>query len=346
VISLDELPDPVVRVDADRRIVEANDAAGRLIGCKRDDLVGRSLVDAFSPRGTNGEALLAKGWHPSARLRSVNVIPDQEVTIASPDGDECVRINGRYQRDDDGHLTGAVLVLRPHGRHREPVGSEVVSMVSHELRTPLTSIKGYTSLLLSRWDRLEDHQKLTMLEQVQDDADLVTRLITELLDTSRLETGRIVLRRQWVDVELLAGRVVERLTLTHPDLDCRLKFPYEFPQVSADPDKLEQVLTNLVDNAAKYGSSTGMTVGGEVLDSAVAISVSDTGDGISAADLPRIFDKLFRGDVNKQPGAGLGLWISRRLVESHGGRLTAASEAGKGSVFRFTLPVAAGCATV
>lgn len=338
---LDALPDPVVHLDADRRIVDANDAAGQLVGRTRDEMLGRPMADSFAPRGSSGETLLTDDWHSSARLRSVTVIPEHDVTIAGPDGDRIVRVTGRYQRNGDGSVTGAVLVLRPPRRRPvgEPTGSEVVSTVSHELRSPLTSVKGYTSLLLNRWDRLKDDQKRMMLEQVHHDADRVTRLITELLDISRLETGRLVLRRQRVDVAQLAKHVVEKLMITYPDLDCTVTFPEDFPQVFADPDKIEQVLTNLVENAAKYGSTDGMTVVGEVLDGAVAVAVSDTGEGIPEADLPKIFDKFFRRDMGKPTGTGLGLWISRGLVVAHGGRLSADSEAGKGSVFRFTVPL-------
>src|SRR5207253_391943 len=165
-----------------------------------------------------------------------------------------VRVTGRYERNGDGSITGALLCIRPPRRNAndEPTGSEVVSTVSHELRSPLTSVKGYTSLLLNRWDRLKDDQKRMMLEQVHHDADRVTRLITELLDISRLETGRLVLRRQRVDVKELAETVVAKLTIAYPDLDCTITFEDGFPLVLADPDKLEQVLTNLVENAAKY----------------------------------------------------------------------------------------------
>jgi signal transduction histidine kinase len=224
---------------------------------------------------------------------------------------------------------------RPRG---EPTGVEVISTVSHELRSPLTSIKGYTSVLLSRWDQFDDDQKRGMLEQIRHDADRVTRLITELLDVSRLETGQLGLQRQRVDMAQLAHGVVERLTITCPDLDCTVTFPDDFPLILADSDKLEQVLTNLVENAAKYGSPRGMRVTGEVLDGAVAVAVSDTGEGIPATDLSHVFDKFFRRDTGKPTGIGLGLWISRGLVEAHGGHLSAQAEAGKGSVFRFTLP--------
>src|SRR5207248_3484356 len=162
-----------------------------------------------------------------------------EIEIRRAD-DKAVRVNvtGSYERDGNGRLEGAVLVLRESARraHVAAAGIEIVSTVSHELRSPLTSVKGYTSLLLNRWDRLKDEQKRMMLEQVHHDADRVTRLITELLDISRLETGRLVLRRQLVDVAQLAAHVVEKLTITYPDLDCTVTFPDDFPQVFADPD--------------------------------------------------------------------------------------------------------------
>jgi signal transduction histidine kinase len=337
---VDAGPDPLVRLDRDRMIVEANAAAERLAGVATGALVGRSITDVFSPRATDGSPLFTDGWHPSAALRSVSGMPEHDVTIHTARGVLRARVTGTYERAADGSLTGAVRAIRPPRRRAddEPTGSEVVSTVSHELRSPLTSVKGYTSLLLNRWDRLKDEQKKMMLEQVHHDADRVTRLITELLDISRLETGRLVLRRQLVDLPELAGQVVEKLTLTYTDLDCTVSFPDGFPRVYADPDKLEQVLTNLVENAAKYGSTTAMRVEGEVLDTGTAVAVTDTGEGIPATDLPKVFKKFFRRDMGKPTGTGLGLWISRGLVEAHGGRLTATSDLGQGSVFRFTLP--------
>ena len=340
-MTYDALPDAIVRIDAQRRIVEANEAAARLVGVAAKELVGQPMSEAFAPRARDGTPLLTDAWHSSTRLRSVTGIPEHEVTIRSVDGDVKVRVTGRYERNGDGSVCGAVLALRPPRRSadNEPTGSEVVSTVSHELRSPLTSVKGYTSLLLSRWERLKDEQKRMMLEQVHHDADRVTRLITELLDISRLETGRLVLRRQMTSIPELTDQVVEKLTMTYTDLECALSFPDDFPQVYADPDKLEQVITNLVENAAKYASPTGMKVVGEFDDHQVAVAVTDTGEGIPAEDVPKVFKKFFRRDMGKPTGTGLGLWISRGLVEAHGGRLTATSEIGAGSVFRFTLPL-------
>jgi signal transduction histidine kinase len=282
------------------------------------------------------------GWHPSTRLRSVRTLPEQEITFRrADDTDVKAYVTGAYERNGDGSLTGAVLVLRDSGKrlHQAVTGIEIVSTVSHELRSPLSSVKGWTSLLLSKWDRIADEKKKEMLEQVNHDADRVTRLITELLDISRLETGRLVLRRQMVNLTELASRVVEKVRLEYPDLEVTLDFPEDFPEVYADPDKVEQVFTNLVENACKYASPKGMQVVGEKGEGEVAVSVSDQGDGIPEADLPKVFTKFFRRAEGKPTGSGLGLWISRGLVEVHGGRLVATSKRKKGTTFRFTLPL-------
>lgn len=338
-IGIDDLPDAVIVLDAERRIEAANAAAVALAGRQ---LVGEP-VSVLAPSGRDRRPLLAEGWHPSALLPSVGRIPEQEVEIEGAGGREAVFVTGRYLRDAKGRLTGAVLVLRPAGRRRHLAaqGVEVISTVSHELRSPLTSVKGYTSLLLNRWERLRDDQKRLMLEQVNQDADRVTRLITELLDYSRLETGRLVLRRQRVDLAELAQRVVEKVRLSEPRLDCTLRFPPGLPRVWADPDKVEQVLTNLVENAAKYGSPEGMEIVATVDGTEVSVAVVDRGAGIPPRVLPHVFDKFFRAPDTKPSGTGLGLWISRGLIEAHGGRLEAESVLGKGSTFRFTLPLEA-----
>jgi PAS domain S-box-containing protein len=339
---LDRLPDGVMRVDAKGFITDVNAAAATLTGYAPDDLIGQRLAEVLRPRTPEGTEVWTDGWHRSVRLRSVRGIPEQEVVLTRNNGSDVKAfVTASYERGEAGAATAAVLVLRPAATrlHRATAGIEIVSTVSHELRSPLTSVKGYTSLLLNRWDRLAEDQKRMMLEQVNHDADRVTRLITELLDISRLETGRLVLRRQLVDLPAVAQTVVEKVALEYPDLDVRLEFPQGLPKPYADPDKVEQVLTNLVENACKYGSPTGLVVNAEVSDRHVAVSVADKGDGIPTEDMPRVFDKFFRRSEGKPTGSGLGLWISRGLVEAHGGRLSATSIPGQGTTFRFTLPL-------
>jgi hypothetical protein len=323
-MELDDLPVAALIVDADRRITDANAIAESLA---QRPLVGTPVDDLLSAGDDDPQW---HGWHPSTRLASVRGIPERSVRLRLPDGHHLpVLAVGRYRRDPSGALESAVIELRParpRGRH-VPSGIEIVSTVSHELRSPLTSVKGYTSLLLNRWERLADEQKKMMLSQVHHDADRVTRLVTELLDISRLETGRLHLRRQLVDLVVLAQSVVEKLAIEYDGLACALDFTPDFPKV-----------TNLIENAAKYASPEDVRVVGRVVGDSVSIAVHDRGEGIPAADLPRVFTKFFRRDHGKPTGSGLGLWISRGLVEAHGGRLTAESNQGEGSVFAFTLP--------
>jgi signal transduction histidine kinase len=321
-LPIDALPDATVVASEDGRITALNALASELLAVD-DSVLGRPLGEALEPRGPAGSPILRDGWP--------TLDGELEVTFRAGDGTDVPA--AVTLRVADGSV---VLALRPSG---ERSGIAVISTVSHELRSPLTSVKGYTSLMLSRWDRLKDDQKRSMLEQVHHDADRVTRLVTELLDISRLETGRLVLRRQMVDLPELAVMVVEKVAMGVEDLECSVEFAAGVPHVYADPDKVEQVLTNLVENAAKYGSPKAMEVTGEEQDGMVAISVHDTGEGIPADDLPRVFTKFFRRDHGRPNGTGLGLWISRGLVEAHGGELTAESELGNGSTFRFTLPI-------
>ncbi|MBW3610623.1 MAG: PAS domain-containing protein [Actinobacteria bacterium] len=333
-IALDDLAVAALVVDREGRVQAANTVAAELVGAPAEGLVGTRLDDLLVPVGPDR----APGAEPGPG--------GSDVCLRCADGrDVPVSVDARSSAGDSAGAGTKVMVLRPlavGGRSDAmagPSGIEVISTVSHELRSPLTSVKGYTSLLLSRWDRLSDEQKKTMLEQVHHDADRVTRLVNELLDISRLETGHLQLRFQTVVLPVIASSVVEKVALEYPELECGLDFVEGFPSVLADPDKVEQVLTNLVENAAKYASLKGMTVSGTVSGDSVAVAVADTGEGIPVADLPHIFTKFYRRDQGRPSGSGLGLWISRGLVEAHGGRLDAHSVVGRGSVFRFTLPL-------
>jgi len=326
-------------------VVALNRAASDLLGRRPvKEFLGLAADEVLDPRTRDGKLVWQDGWPAAAQLRRVSRIPEQEIDISvGPDRRVRVAVTGRYRRDRGGRLDGVVLVMRPCERRagQATSGVEVVSTVSHELRSPLTSVKGYTSLLLNRWDRLDDDQKRSMLEQVQHDADRVTRLITELLDISRLETGRLRLRCQMVDIAVLAAAVVGKVSIGYPVLEVSVEFPEHLPRVYADSDKIEQVLTNLLENAAKYAEGRGVRVEG-VLDEGtgtLSVAVHDKGKGIPAAELPRLFNKFFRGSEGGRPsGSGLGLYIARGLVEAHGGRIWAESRLGEGSTFTFTLP--------
>ncbi len=225
--------------------------------------------------------------------------------------------------------------------------ADLVSTVAHELRSPLTSVKGFTATLLAKWDRFTDDQKKVMLETVNADADRVTRLITELLDVSRIESGRMEVHRQLVSVPERAEKIVAgRVAAGDPADRYRVVISGGLPETWLDADKVDQILGNLIENAVRHGAGT-VTVVVEPLEPAgaravrpgaegIAVSVRDEGDGVAPELVSRIFRQFWR--AKRRGGAGLGLYIVKGLVEAHGGAITVQRAPEGGAEFRFTMP--------
>jgi signal transduction histidine kinase len=220
---------------------------------------------------------------------------------------------------------------------------ELIATVSHELRQPLASIRGFTEMLLVHWDDFTDADKTGMLKEILHDAVRLGRLVDELLDVSRLESGRFTLSRRPTDIGDVVARVVTNLKPSYPGLEVVIKLPARFPLVLADPFKLEQVFTNIVENACKHGSAGTVRIAGSYGPDrdrpTVEIAVSDAGAGISAEELPHVTEKFYRSANSTTSGLGLGLWVSQRIVEAHGGKLVAASGPRGGTTIRFSVPV-------
>jgi len=222
--------------------------------------------------------------------------------------------------------------------------AELITTLAHDLRSPLTGIKGFTATLLHRWERFSDEQKQHMLRTISADADRLTRLIKELLDVARIEAGKLELRREMVDLPAIAEGVAGRFEpADRGPRGARLAiaFPDGFPDLYADRDKLEQVLTNLVENAVNHTEDGTVTIVGEVAGDAVEVAVRDPGSGVPAEQLPQVFSKFWRrpDPLRGAPrGSGLGLSVARGLVEAHGGRIWATSPPSGGLELRFRLP--------
>ena len=221
--------------------------------------------------------------------------------------------------------------------------AELISTLAHEMRTPLTSIKGYSTALLMDEVRFDPRTQQEFLQIIDEECDTLETLIHDLLESSLIDAGRLKLEPQPVMLHRLVGGLVaetEHRTRRHRFL---VDFPSDFPLVDADPRRIEQVLRNLLDNAAKYSPQGGMVVvRGEVRPSQVLVSVADQGVGIAPEHLNRLFEKFFRIESSFNHhivGSGLGLPIARTIVEAHGGHIWAESKLGEGSTFCFTLPV-------
>jgi len=236
-----------------------------------------------------------------------------------------------------------------HRRRVEVNHAALISTVAHELRSPLTSVKGFSSTLLRRWERFTDEQKRLMIETIEADADRVTRLISELLDVSRIDAGRLQIRPQPIDVPAVFERHVERAVATgHERERFVLEVPDELPEVWADPDRLDQILANLVENALRHGEGSvtlaahpaheavGENGGRRPLEGCVDLVVSDDGKGIDPAHRDLIFSRFWHG--SGRGSTGLGLYVVKGLVEAHGGRILVENAPSGGAQFRFSLP--------
>jgi signal transduction histidine kinase len=232
------------------------------------------------------------------------------------------------------------------GRSNEEAGAdqrtvELIATVSHEIRSPLTTIKGFTKTMLDRWDRLSDDTKLEMLRAINLDADRVTRILTELLDVSRLEAGKLAVHLRPVLVEELAAELVASLEDRSTEHNLRI-VPGDNGglEVLADGEKLRQVLTNLIENAQKYSSPGTISVTCLRDGDHGVIEVSDGGPGVATELEGRLFEKFARRELPGSPsGTGLGLYISRGLVEAQGGEIGARFDE-SGSTFWVRLPIA------
>lgn len=337
--EVDDLPDGLVVVGADARVTVVNAAAERITGVPAADLVGRDVRSALPLQDTTGR----RWWQVSDPWHGLGIrTGHRERLLVLPGGRE-VLVTARYvRRDPSRAVERVVLQLRDteSRRRAEHDHAGLISTVAHELRSPLTSVKGFTSTLLRRWDRFNDEQKRLMLQTVEADADRVTRLITELLDISRIDAGRLQVRRQPVDVAaILRGQAARMVATGHDDDRFQVVVHGPVPEVWADPDRLEQVVSNLVGNAVRHGEGTvTLSLGPDPEGDGVVVTVDDEGEGIGDEHLGMVFTKFWRGA--RRGGTGLGLYVVRGLVEAHDGRVSVARSPAGGARFRFTLPAA------
>jgi two-component system phosphate regulon sensor histidine kinase PhoR len=223
------------------------------------------------------------------------------------------------------------------------VRRDFVSNLSHELRTPLASLKALVETL--RDGALEDPKAAgRFLNSVETEVDALTQMVQELLDLSRVESGQVPLNLVPADVRDVLSRPSERLRpqAERAGLTLSVELPPDLPRVLADVERMQQVVINLLHNAIKFTPPGGrVAISAETAGDEMIMSVRDTGVGIAAENLDRIFERFYKADrARSGGGTGLGLAIAKHIVQAHGGRIWAESAEGKGSVFRFTLRVA------
>jgi two-component system sensor histidine kinase KdpD len=217
---------------------------------------------------------------------------------------------------------------------------EFISTVSHELRTPLGFIKGYVTTLLREDQAWEREARLEFLQIIDEEADRLRELIDNLLDSSRLESGRLGMTSETTRLVSVIRDAAARIRSIHPDLQLSLELPDELPIIQVDATRIAQVLDNLLTNAVKYAPGAPVVIRASAQPDAIQVQVRDAGPGIAPEHLPRLFERFYRvpGRAGGVRGTGLGLHICRKIVEAHGGQIFAESKPGEGTCFTFTLP--------
>lgn len=379
-VLLEAYPRPVLITDQDRTILFANSAALALLRLSREQVIGRvaasviqdyeamrvllEAVQSQSPaEATFRRAITGQTW----RVSVTPITTPRQPTPGIPELDPAPDVQRMILTIED--LTEL--------RRLEIMRRDFVAHVSHELRTPLAAVKLLTDTLA---ETVEDDPAAArgFARRISGEIDHLTQMVAELLELSRIESGKITLRKEAVDIAGLIEVSIDRMTPLAEERNIRLvaALPEGLPDVLVDASRAGEVLINLLHNGIKYTPPNGsVTISAEVVDTTaksvplpvgrkaqdtaqprrmLAIHVTDTGVGIDENDLPRVFERFFKVDrartrelegvtlpeTRAAAGTGLGLAISRHLVELHGGHIWAESRIGRGSTFSFTLPLA------
>ena len=324
----DYYPDGILGATRDGVVTILNAQGAALLGVNAETALGLPLTEVLKLLDQDGRTWLEVN-RPFHSLSIERGVPEQSWLNAS--GEEVLTTARLVREAPLGPVLGVAVGLRS-GRGRALLDrerSDLVATVAHELRSPLTGVKGFVQALLNRWDKLSDDQRKLMLTTVNADADRLARLIAELLDVARIDTGRLQLYPRESSAEVLVGRLVASI---EAGTSRTISFEVEddLPEVFADPDKFTQVVTNLVENAVRHGQGQ-VSVRLASLPSlpGVRITVDDEGDGIPVELRRRVFTKFWT--TGESGGSGLGMYIVGGLSRAHGGLVTIEDAPGGGA---------------
>ena len=345
----------VIRVGRDLRVIEANPRMGTLLHAPSRIMVGAlvadflpqeevmRLVELFRPLDL-GEVDFIEGDSPVRRADASDVWLHWTVTAVRNRKGQMEYYLAMFEDITSKHDAEETAAANLAGLERlNQLKSEFVSMVSHEFRTALVGIQGFSEILM---DETTGHDEVKGLAgDIFNDAQRLNRMITEMLDLDRMEAGKIRLAPKPVDVNGLVRDVVERAQASSDEHAIRTELDEALPIVSADPDRIVQVISNLLSNAVKYSPDGGeVVVSTDLKDGSVRVAVTDHGVGIAPENMSKVFGRYERFESNrtsKVVGTGLGLAICRQIIELHGGKIWVDSKVGAGSTFQFTVPVKA-----
>jgi len=328
---LSNIADGVMMVDDEGRVLLANKAAEHMFNFEETQATGKHLIETV------------RDYEIDRTLKScLETAKEQTAQLEFEPGKRFLRVIAVPLMTDG--LAGSLLLFQDltELKSLQTMRRELVGNISHELRTPLAGIKAIVETLQ---DGAISDKKVAgdFLSSIDTEVDRMMQMVTELTELSRIESGRGDLKPEMVNLNLLAEDVIARFKpqAERKSVAMSADLSTDIPLVQADKDRIYQVITNLVHNAIKFTPQNGkVNISAELSENSVLMKVSDTGIGISAEDLPRIFERFYKADKARAgEGAGLGLAIAKHVIQAHGGNIWVESEEGKGSTFFFTLPL-------
>jgi len=339
---LDSAADGIIIMAPDHKIEKSNLAFARILRKDVSEIEGKKLEEILSWQTLQQGRPLAdaelSGWPLTAKANLY-----VEGDLIRPDGDFIpVGVTYAPLLSGDGKLINIIASVRDitHFRKAEEIKDVFVSVVSHELKTPVALIKGYVGTLRREDVSWDSEIVQDSLEVIEEETDRLTELIENLLDASRLQAGGFSLSLAEIKVDHLAEDMAERFRTQTEDHRILVQFPEDFPVIIGDKTRLEQVFYNLLTNAIKYSPDGGdIRINGQIRAEQIIVCIQDQGTGISQEDAPHIFDRFYRAvEASKNTkGAGLGLYLSRAIIEAHQGRIWAEPRPDSGARVCFSL---------
>lgn len=331
---IQHMADGLLLINSEGVIVTCNHTLASMIGLHPGQIIGHKIQSANLP--TN----LASITVPPTEEARTGVL-SMEVTIQSPHF-KTLQVFSTAIVDDNKEPIGEVRIVHDITKEREieHLKNEFISTISHELRTPLFSIQGFAKILLEETE-LEPETRSEFLTRIQRQAHQLSEMVSNLLDISKFDEGKLELSREPVSMRDLTYQMILKLQgFAHQqEISLESNLPPSLPPVIGDRQRLEQVLTNLIGNAIKFTEAGGQVmISATTTESEIMIEISDTGQGMPPEVEERIFSKYYHTHTQLS-GSGLGLHIAKKIIDGHGGRIWAESELGQGSTFRFTLPL-------
>jgi len=351
---LHSIGDGVVTLDWERKITSINPAASEISGWQAEEVVGRSCHEVFHGKDKDGQDQCSTHC-PISEIIGKLINHDEPRKVIKNKG-SIITKDGRERFIEDTHsivfigdeLEGAVIVFRDVTEERmlQQMKSDFIASVAHDLKTPLASIKGYAMTLIKHGGKFDKDTQREFFMIINSEIDRLTRLLENLLNLTKMEVGKLITRHEDFNIQILVKKVKDLYQINTSKHEIIIEAEPNLPYAYADIDQVEQIMNNLISNAIKYSPSGGkVTVRLSLAGNFIQVCAEDAGIGIPENELANIFERYHRVEstsTRRISGTGLGLFITKILVEAQEGRVWVESTPGQGSRFYFTLPVSGG----